>query len=159
MKSVFTIQPIKLLVSLSVKSAEPAATFLLLILRTKNRHLWCLAVRVHIVLQGRRIATINKKNHLHFWRNFSANHNQAHPNLNQKRLKWVQIWNKTFFLSIGRWFLSDIFIFQIIFFSISIYSQPLKFNQPTYRKAWPSQSQTTESSRLLILLPTLLLLQ
>ena len=35
-----------------------------------------------------------KDNHLHFWRNFWANHNQRHPNLSQKRLKWVQIWNK-----------------------------------------------------------------
>ena len=29
------------------------------------------------------------------WRNFSSNHNQAHPNLNQKGLKRVQKWNKS----------------------------------------------------------------
>ena len=67
----------------------------------------------HIVLQERRVATT--QSHLHFWRNFSANHNQAHPNLNQRRLKWVQIKNKRirFLLADD---LSDIFIFQTILF-------------------------------------------
>ena len=49
---------------------------------------------VHIVLREKQVATTQKKNYLHFWRIFSANHNQARTNLNQKRLKWVQIWNK-----------------------------------------------------------------
>ena len=89
----FTFHRIKRLVSTTVKSAKPAATFWTFLLRTKNRQLCCLAVTVHIVLQERRVAT-TKKNHLNFWRNFSANHNQAHPNLNQKRTNRVQIWNK-----------------------------------------------------------------
>ena len=89
MKSVFTIQPIKRPASTTVKSAKPAATFWIFLLGTKNRQLCCLAVTVHIVFQKRRIATTKKKNHLHLRRNFSTNHNQAHPNLNQKRLNWV----------------------------------------------------------------------
>ena len=111
MKSVFTFQPIKRLVSTTVKSAKPAATFWLFLLRTKNRQICCLAETVHIVLQEKRVATTKMKNLLHFRRNFSANQIQAHPNLNQKRLKWVQIWNKRirFFLADD---LSDILIFN-----------------------------------------------
>ena len=66
LKSVFTFQPIKRLVSTTLKRAKPAATFWIFLLRTKNRQLCCLAVTVHIVLQKRRIATMKKKNHLHF---------------------------------------------------------------------------------------------
>ena len=47
MKSVFTFQPIKRLVFVTVKSAKPAATFLIFLLRTKNLQLCCLAVTVH----------------------------------------------------------------------------------------------------------------
>ena len=56
-----------------------------------------------------------------FWWNCSANHNQAHTNLNQKMLKRVQIWNKLvrFLLADD---LSDIFIFQIILFSFNLQS-------------------------------------
>ena len=113
LKSVFTSQAIKRLASTTVKSAKPAATFWKLLLRTKNQQLCCLAVMEHIVLHERRVVTTKKKNHLHLWRNFSAYHNQANPNLNQKRLKWVQIWNKRirFLLADD---LSNIFIFQII---------------------------------------------
>ena len=75
MKSEFTFQPIKRLVSTTVKSAKLAAMFGIFLLRTKNRQLCCLAVTVHIVLQERQIETTKKENHLHFWRNFSANHN------------------------------------------------------------------------------------
>ena len=50
MKNVFKFQPIKQLVSTTVKSAKPAATFGVFLLRTKSRHLCCLAVMVHIVL-------------------------------------------------------------------------------------------------------------
>ena len=53
MKSVFTFQPIKRLVSTTVKSAKPAATFLIFVLRTKNRQFCCLAVTVHIVYTSR----------------------------------------------------------------------------------------------------------
>ena len=87
MKSVFTFQPIKRLFSTTVKSAKPAATFWVFLLRTKNLHLCCLAVTVHIVLYERRVATTKKKNHLPFWTNFSATQIQAHPNLNQKEQK------------------------------------------------------------------------
>ena len=50
---------------------------------------------------------------------FSANHNQAHPNLNQKRTNEVQIWNKRirFLLADD---LSNIFIFQIILFNFNL---------------------------------------
>ena len=49
MKSVFTFQPIKQLVSTTVKSAKPVVTFWIFLLRTKNRRLCCLVVTVHIV--------------------------------------------------------------------------------------------------------------
>ena len=84
MKSVFTFQPIKRPVSTTVKSEKADSMFWIILLRTKNRQLCCFVVMVHIVLQKRRVVTTKKKSHLHFWRNFSANHNQADPNLNQK---------------------------------------------------------------------------
>ena len=138
LKSVFTFQRRKRLVSTTVKSAKPAATFSKFLWSTKNRQLCCLAVTVHIALQERRVATTKKRNHLHFWRNFPANHNQAHRKLNQKRLKWVQIWNKRIRFLLAD-VLSDIFFFKS-FCSISIYSQPLRYIQPTFRKSWSSQS-------------------
>ena len=54
-----------------------------------------------------------------FLRNFSANHNQAHPNLSQKRTNRVQIWNKPirFLLADD---LSHILIFQIILFNFNL---------------------------------------
>ena len=69
MKSVFTSQPIKRLVSTTVKSAKLKATFWIFLLRTKNWQLCCLAVMVHIVFQERRVATTKKKIHLRFWLN------------------------------------------------------------------------------------------
>ena len=92
--------------------SKPAVTFWIILLRTKNRHICCLVVSLFT-----RVATT--KNHLHFWRSFSANHNQAHPNLNQKRLKRVQIWNKRirFLLADD---LSNIFNFQIILFIFNL---------------------------------------
>ena len=84
MKSVFTLQPIKRLRSMTVKIENRSATFWIFILRAKNLQLCCLTVTVHIVLQERRVATKKKKNHLHFWGNLSANQIQAHRNLNQK---------------------------------------------------------------------------
>ena len=156
MKSVFTFRPIKRLVSTTVKSAKPAATFWIFLLRTKNRQLCCSAVTVPIGLQERRVATREKKNHLQFWRNISANHNQANPNPHQKRLEeskhginvsvsyWLMIW--------------AIYYFFKSFYSTSIYRQPVNL-QSTHRKLWSSQSPTTESSGLSILVQTLLLLQ
>ena len=61
MTSVFTFQPIKRLVSTTVKSPKPAATFRIFLLRTKNRQLCCLAVTVHIIFQERRVAATKKK--------------------------------------------------------------------------------------------------
>ena len=51
-----------------------------------------------------------------FLKKFLRNHNQAHPTVNQKRLKWVQIWNKRvrFLLADD---LSNTFSFQIILFN------------------------------------------
>ena len=66
MESVFTFQPKKRLFFTTVKSAKPAARFSIFLLRTKNLQLCCFAVKVHIVLQERRVATTKKKNHLHF---------------------------------------------------------------------------------------------
>ena len=119
MKSVFTFQPMKQLVSTTVKSAKPAVTFWIFLLGIKNRQLCCLAVMEYIALQERRVATAKKKSHLHFSRNFSTNHNQAHPNVNQKRTNQVQIWNKRmrFLLADD---LSSIFNFQIIFLNFNL---------------------------------------
>ena len=91
------------------------------ILMTKNRQLCCLVVMEHIVLQKRGVATTKKENHRLFWRNFSTNHNQAHPNVNQKRTSQVQIWNKRirFPLADG---LSNIFTFKIILFNFTLQS-------------------------------------
>ena len=50
-KSLFTFQPIKRLVSTTVKSAKPVATFLIFLLRNKNQQLCCLAVMEDIALQ------------------------------------------------------------------------------------------------------------
>ena len=120
-KSVFTFQQIKRLVFTTVECAKPAAMFWVFLLRTKDQQLCCLAVMVQLVLQERRVATTEKKSHLQFWRNVSANHNQAHPNLNQKRLKWFQTWSKRIGFLLAE-DLSDIFIFQIILFNFHLQS-------------------------------------
>ena len=133
MKSVFTFQPKKRLVFTTEKSAEPAATFRIFLLRTKNRQFCCLAMMEHIVLHERRV-TITK-NHLRFWLNFSTNHNQAHPNLNHERTNRVQFWNKRIrFLLVDD--LSNIFIFANHFIQFQpTVNQPNLFNlQSTYRK-------------------------
>ena len=57
MKSVFTMKPIKYLVSTTVKSARPAGTFWKCLLRIKNQQLCCVAVMIHIILQEKRMAT------------------------------------------------------------------------------------------------------
>ena len=116
-KSVFIFQPTKRLVSTTAKSAKPAAMFSIFLLRTKNKQLCCLVVTEHIVLQERRVAIT--KNHLLFSRIFSANHNQAHPNVNQKMTNRVQIWNKRILFLLAD-DLSNIFIFQIIFFNFNL---------------------------------------
>ena len=107
MKRVFTLPPMKRLASTTVKSAKPAATFWIFLLRSKNRQLCCLAVTVN--------------NHLHFWRNVTANHNQAHPSLNQKRRNRVQIWKKRIRFLLAD-VLSHILKFQNIFFHFNLHS-------------------------------------
>ena len=54
-----------------------------------------------------------------FLKNFSANHKQAHPNVNQKRTNQVQIWNKRirFLLADD---LSNIFNFQTFLFNFTL---------------------------------------
>ena len=152
-KSVFTFQPIKRLVSTTVKSAKPAAMFSIFLLRTKNRQKCCLAATGHIVLQERRVATTRKKNHLHFWKKISVNHGHPH----QRRRNRVQMWNKRIrFLLADQ--LSHTFNFQINFFNLNLQSTSQILS--TYTKSsWSSQSPTTESSGLSILDSTLLLLQ
>ena len=124
---IYFFHPIKRLVSTTVKRAKPPVTFWIFLWWTKNRHLCCLVVTVHTVLQETRVATT--KNHLLFWRNFSANHNQAHPNLNQKRTNQVQIWNIRirFILADD---LSNIFNFLIFLFNFTLQStsNQLTFN-------------------------------
>ena len=103
------------------KNATLAATSWRFLLRTRNRQLYCSAGTVHIFLQKRRVVTRKRKNHLHFWRNFSANHNEAHLNLNQKRLKWVQKWNKPIRFPLFD-DLSHLFKFQINLFNFNLQS-------------------------------------
>ena len=134
-KSAFTFQPIKRLVSTTVKSAKHAARFWIFFLRSENQQLCCLVVMEHIAFYERRVATTKKKSHLHFWRNFCTNHNQAHSNLNQERTNWVQLWNKPMrFLLVDD--LSIIFFFSNLFFHFQpTVHQPNLFNlQSTYRK-------------------------
>ena len=123
MKSVFTFQPVKWIVSTTVKSAKPVATFWIFLLGTKNRQLCCFVVMEHIALQERRVAITRSL--LHFWRNSSANQNQAHPNVSHKRTHQVHIWNKRirFLLADD---LSNIFIFQLILFSFTLQSTAIQ---------------------------------
>ena len=86
MKSVFTFQPIKRLVSTTVKSAQPAATFPIFLLRTKTDNFVVWRDGTHCFAR-KTSRGYEKKNHLQFWRNFSANDNQANPKPHQKLLK------------------------------------------------------------------------
>ena len=92
-KDFFIFQPIKRLVSTTVKSAKPAATFSIFHSRTKNRQLCGLAARAHIALSERRVVNTKMKNHLPFGKSFSANHNEAHLKLSQKRQKAFHLWH------------------------------------------------------------------
>ena len=120
-KMCFTIQPKKRLVSTTVKSAKLAATFWIFFLRTKKRQLCCLAVTVHIASQKDE-SWLRKRKAISIFEEISLpNHNQAHLNQNQKRLNWVQIWNKRihFLLVDG---LSHFLNFQIILFNFNLQS-------------------------------------
>ena len=129
MKSVFTFQPKKRLVSTTVKSAKPAAMFWSFLLRTKNWQLCCLSVTVHFVLQERRVATTKKKNNLHF--------KEISPPITTKHIRtWTRrgpIESKNGInLFVSYWLLICATYSNFkSFFSISIYRQPVKFNQIT----------------------------
>ena len=75
---------------------------------------------VHIVLQERRVTTTKKEKHLSFWRNFSANHNQAHPKVNQKSKKLFHLWHNHFdALLVDA--VNQNFIHIIIFYNLSLH--------------------------------------
>ena len=75
----------------------------------------------HFVLQKRVVTTTKKKNHLLFGGIFSANPNQADPNVNQKKTNQVQIWKKRIrFLLADE--LSNTFKFQINLFNFTLQS-------------------------------------
>ena len=65
-KSVFTFQPIKQLVSTTVKSAKPAAAFRIFLLKTKKPTIMLFGGDGTRFLPERRVATSKKKNYLHF---------------------------------------------------------------------------------------------
>ena len=82
-KSVFTRQSTKILVPTTLKNAKTAFTYLIVLLRTKNRQKFCL---VHCFAK-KTSGGWEKEIHLHFWRLFSANHNQTHQRLYHKKQK------------------------------------------------------------------------
>ena len=135
-KSVFTFQPIKRPVSTTVKSAKPVATFWIFFLRTKNQHLCFLVVMVHIVLQERRVATMKKKSHLHFWRNFSANHIRTWT----KKGRSYSIYG--IIVSTAHWFIQS----TKTSITFSVYTPSVYINA-----TWFSQPPTTVLSGLLTL--------
>ena len=86
-KNVFSFQPTKVAHSATVKSTELAVICWIFHLRTKNWHLYSLVLMVHIVFQKRQVVTKKSKIGLQLWGRWSANHHQAHLNLNQNRQK------------------------------------------------------------------------
>ena len=135
-KSVFTFQPSKLLVSTNVKGAKSAVMCLMLHSRNKSQHFLYLLEMVHIVLQKRRVATTNSKNHLFFeetsppitiflnWQTFSIYESNLLSSL------WLRKWAK--FLTSDS---SHTFLFHI-------------------QAAWSSHLPKKVSSGLLILVQT-----
>ena len=125
LKSVFTFQPMKRLFSTIVNSAKPAATFLKLFLRTKNRQLCCLGVMEHIDLQERRAATMKRRT-ISFFEEvpLPTKINRTKKGRIESKYGnsvsvsyWLMIWaTNSFFKS---------------FYSISIYCQQAKFNHLT----------------------------
>ena len=93
-KFVFNCQPTKTLISTTVEKAKLAFSCFKFHLRNKNLHYLCLVEMVHIVSPERRIATLAKKNHLHFWWVSYANNNAAHRNLCHKRKNSFHFWRK-----------------------------------------------------------------
>ena len=136
MKSVFTFQSIKRLLYTTVKSAKPAFRFWKFLFWGSKTDNYGLAVMVHIFLLQRRVATTKNRSHFHFWRNFSANHNQAHPNLNQK-CRSYSIYGKV--VSTPHWLIQlTKTSFLLSFHTLSVY----------IKATWFSQSPTTVLSGL-----------
>ena len=73
----------------------------------------------YIVLQEKRVATSKKKNHLHLWRNFSADHIQARRKVKQKRQKLFHLWHNRVDTSLDQTFnrnffyISNLYIFSL----------------------------------------------
>ena len=151
MKRVFTFQPIKRLVSTTVKSAKPAAMFWIFLLRIKNYVVW----RWPYTLFRRKDKSRPRK------RKTNSFLKEISPPIAVTRTKKGQIeskYGKNLFVSYWLMIWATYAFFKS-FYSISIYSPPVKFNHTIYTKIWSCQSPTTESSGLSILVPTLLLLQ
>ena len=94
MKSLFTFYPIKRKVSATVKSANPAATFRIFLLKRQKPTIVLfvlLAVMVDIVFKKNE-SRLQKKP-FPYLKNHSANLNQAHLKLNQKRHKVFHLWH------------------------------------------------------------------
>ena len=119
------------------KKCKACCQVLNILLGTKNRHLCCLVVMEHIVYTSRDY----EKKPISFFEEIS-------PPIRVTRTKKGQIESKygiNLFVSYWLMIWATYSIFKS-FYLISIYSQPVKFNHPTYRKLWSSQSPTTESS-------------
>ena len=136
-KCVFIFQPMKRLISTTAKKAKLDATFWIFLLRTKNQ-------KPTIFLSGgdgthcfakRPVANTKQRNHYHFWRIFSANHNQAHPNLNQKGQKFFQLWhNRVDTPSVDR--VNQNFIHILFQYTFSLLESNLIFSVSNERIEW-----------------------
>ena len=117
MKSVFIFQPIKRLVSTTVKSAKPVATFSIFVSGTKSRQLCCLGVSLLCKKDESRVRkTISIFEEIS--PPITTKHNRTS---NKKRLKRVQTWNKRIrILLVDN--LSKIFIFKTILFNFNLQS-------------------------------------
>ena len=116
----------KWLVSTTLESANSAATFWMFLFRIKNWQLCCLVVMVHIVLQERRVATIQKSKSISFFE-------EVFPPITVTRTKkgWIES-NYGINVSVShRLMMWATYSFFNSFYSISIYCQPGKFNQLT----------------------------
>ena len=92
-ENVFSFQRTKPPVSMAVRRAKPALTGWIFLLRTKTKQLFCFVVMVRIALPENRFTNTKKKNHVRFWRNFPAKHNQGHTNLNRIKQKSFLLWH------------------------------------------------------------------
>ena len=119
MKSVFTFLPIKRLFSTTVKSAKPAATFWILLFKDQNPTIMFIGGDGTHCFARKTSRDYEKEKPSPFWRNFFADHNQAHPSLNQKMSNRVQIWNKPLRFLLADDF-SHIFNIQIILFTFNL---------------------------------------